>query len=327
MINFIPVNKMTTAQLTNTIKKKIKEIGFHKTGIAPIQKLPKSDYLKEWLQKGCHGKMHWMESYLEKRLDVTELYPEAQSIIVAAHNYYTPIKHSDDINRGKISRYAWGGDYHKIIKKKLKQLLREIMELDNTIEGRIFVDTGPIQDKLWAEAAGIGWQGKNTNIISREFGSWFFLGELVINKKLIYDEPAQDYCGACTACIDACPTQALKPYRLDAARCISYLTIEYRGESIPEQYKSKLNNWIFGCDICQDVCPWNKFSDKTGEDSYQPLEGNVSPLLRELLKLSKDDFNKRFKKSPVSRAKYENFIRNVRAVIKHSSEDFESPDE
>jgi epoxyqueuosine reductase len=304
-------------KLTKSLKEKALEIGFHKVGIAPAKKLERADYLKEWLNKGYHGQMHWMENYLEKHLDVQKLYPDAKSVAAVAMNYFSLPKHSEDKNYGKISRYAWGEDYHEILKKKLKQLLVEIKSEYPKIDGRLFVDTAPIQDKLWAAEAGIGWQGKNTNILTRDYGSWIFLGELVLNVELEYDKPILDYCGSCTACIDACPTQALEPYKIDATKCISYLTIEMWDNPIPEEYKNKLENWVFGCDICQDVCPWNRFEKPTDMESFQPHHNNEKVLLTELKNLSEDDFKQRFKKSPVKRTKYKNFIRNVKTVLAH----------
>ncbi len=313
---------MNKKEITKRIKQLARDTGFHKVGIAPAQRPPHSDFLREWLMQGRHGEMHWMERYLEKRLNVQTLYPQARSVIVVAHNYFTDHSHAQNVAYGKISRYAWGNDYHKIIKKKLKHFLNDIRKkVDPSIEGRLFVDSAPVQEKLFAQAAGIGWQGKNTNIISREMGSWFFLGELIINRELVYDEAAPDYCGSCTACIEACPTQALQPYHIDARKCISYLTIELWDKPIPDELAGRLNNWIFGCDICQDVCPWNRFAKESDEAGYQPAEGNVKPLLEELLHLTPEDFKQRFKKSPVYRAKYENFMRNVRAVAENSGKE------
>jgi epoxyqueuosine reductase len=313
---------MNLSDLTLKIKSKALEIGFTKVGIASAQKLPKSEFLKEWLFKGHHGSMGWMENWLDKRLDVQKLFPGAKSVISVALNYYSPHKHSDDPQHGKISRYAWGdADYHKILKKKLKLLLAEIKSIDSKIEGRLFADTAPIQDKLWAAESGIGWQGKNTNIISRDYGSWIFIGELVLNKELVYDTPIEDFCGSCTACIDACPTQALEPYKIDGSKCISYFTIEMWDKPIPQQYKDKLNNWIFGCDICQDVCPWNRFEKPTEIEDFNPNPKNISPSLESLSKLSEEDFNTRFKKSPVKRAKYKNFLRNVNGALIGSKKD------
>ena len=200
--------------------------------------------------------------------------------------------------------------------KKLKQILIEIKKIDKSIEGRICVDTAPSMDKLWAERSGIGWQGKHTNIISKEFGSWIFLGELILNIELEYDSPIEDYCGTCTDCIDACPTDAIvEPYLLDAGKCISYLTIEYWNKPIPKELDKKLENWIFGCDICQDVCPWNRFQKTTSEKRYMPKDDNVNPKLNEIAKLSQIEFKKRFKNTPVLRTGWKNFIRNVKAAI------------
>ena len=278
--------------------------------------MEKSDFLAQWLRSGQHGEMRWMEHYPQKRRDVRALLPGARSVIVVAHNYYTPYKHSKNKNTGKISRYAWGKDYHKIIRKKLKRLLAGLRELDKNVQGRVFTDTAPIQDKLWAEQAGIGWQGKNTNIISREMGSWFFIGEVVVNIDLEYDRAAADYCGSCRACIESCPTQALTEYQLDARRCLSYLTIEYWDKPIPEEFSGRMENWIFGCDICQDVCPWNRFARETDEPAYFPAAENIQPSLQELSKMTEQDFAQRFQGSPVSRAKYKNFVRNVQTILK-----------
>lgn len=309
---------MTISEHTQTVKNLARAAGFQKVGIAKAKKLSESDYLTEWLAQGRHGEMRWMEQFLEKRLDVRQFYPGAQAVIMVAHNYFSPEQHSAQPQKGKISRYAWGRDYHKIIKKKLKHLLRQLQETIPGLEGRIFTDTAPIQEKLWAAQAGLGWQGKHTNIVSRDLGSWFFLGGIVINKELEYDRPAQDYCGSCTACIDACPTGALTPYQLDARRCISYLTIEYWDRPLPEVQASALGNWIFGCDICQDVCPWNRKARPTAEISYRPAPENIQPDLAELSQLTEEEFKKRFKKTPVFRAKYANFMRNVFNALQNS---------
>ncbi len=283
-------------------------------GIAPAKKLKQSVYLKQWIREDRHGAMNWMARNFEKRMDVKRLYPEAKSVIAVAHNYYTPYQHSDKTQKAKISRYAWGSDYHRIMKKKLKIMLKRIKEVDAEIEGRLAVDTAPIQDKLWAQEAGIGWQGKNTNILTKDYGSWVFLGELIINKPLTYDDPGEDHCGTCTACIEACPTDALQPYKIDATRCISYLTIEHRDKPLPEPFKDKLHGWVFGCDICQDVCPWNRFARESDEPGYHPHAGNVAPSLQSLGEMTPEEFKRRFKKSPVYRARYENFMRNVKAI-------------
>ncbi len=302
---------------TQAIKNLAINLGFHKVGIASPEKPKHADYLIEWLKEGRHGTMHWMEKYLDKRLNVRKLYPDVRSIVVVALNYYTPHQHSSARGIGKISRYAWGRDYHKIMKKKLKQLLRQIKEeIDHAIDGRLFVDSAPVQEKLLAQHAGIGWQGKNTNIITRDMGSWIFLGELLLNYELVPDQPAQDYCGNCTACIEACPTDALKPYQLDAQKCISYLTIEHWNQPIPEPFVPKMEQWIFGCDICQDVCPWNRFAKVSDEVQFQPLSSElVAPDLHHMVKMQKEEFKRLFKHTPIIRAKYENFIRNIRTVL------------
>ncbi len=307
---------MNKIELTESIKGLILNMGFHKVGVSAAVAFPKSKLLEKWLNKNFHGEMKWMENYKEKRMDIQKLFPGAKSVISLAHNYYSPQKHSSSPQYGKISRYAWGEDYHTIIKKKLKQVLLEIKSLDKSIDGRICVDTAPAMDKLWAEKSGIGWQGKHTNIISKEFGSWIFLGEIILNTELEYDKPIEDFCGNCTACIDACPPNAIvKPYLLDASKCISYLTIEYRDKPIPAEFKDKMENWIFGCDICQDVCPWNKFQQITNEKRYHSKPENVKPKLTELTNLSEIGFKNRFKKSALYGTGWKNFIRNVKTII------------
>jgi epoxyqueuosine reductase len=304
--------------------RKIKEIaaefGFSKCGIAAARKLPKSDFLSFWFNKGMHGEMGWMENYLDKRLDIRKLYPDAKSVISLAINYYSNYQHSEKKNKAKISRYAWSKDYHKILKKRIKLFYQALKKNEKKLSGSIFVDTAPVQDKLWAEQAGIGWQGKNTNIITREYGSWIFLGGLALNIELEADKLSKDYCGNCTKCIDACPTNALKPYQLDARKCISYLTIEYWDKEIPPSFQNKLNNWIFGCDICQDVCPWNRNAQSCEDESFAPIKENIQPNLNDLLELSEVEFKKRYQKTPVYRAKYQNFIRNVKTVFQSEKE-------
>ena len=308
---------MTLQEKTRKVKELGLQLGFNKIGIARAQKLTEANYLLQWLIKGRHGTMKWMENYLDKRLDILKLYPPAKSVIVVAQNYFTPFKHSNDPNKCKISRYAWGKDYHKILKKKLKQYLRALQELNTSFEGRLFVDTGPVQEKLWAAQAGIGWQGKNTNIISKDFGSWLFLGVLIVNQPLVYDEPIKDFCGTCNACVQACPTGALEPYRLDASKCLSYLTIEYWDRPIPETLAEKMETWVFGCDICQDVCPWNRFAQVTDEAAFFPVDERfVQPELNWLASLTEEEFKQLFKKTPVMRAKYHNFMRNVKTALK-----------
>ena len=302
------------ANLTSKIKKMAHDHGFDKVGITSVIQPEKSQFLENWLKKKYQGKMDWISRHKDKRGNIKNLYPDAQSVISVAYNYYSDFKHSSSTENGKISRYAWGEDYHKIMKKKLKRLLQDIKMLNPQINGRICVDTAPIMEKLWAEQAGLGWQGKHTNLITRDFGSWVFLGELIVDCRLEYDNPIGDYCGSCQACINACPTGAIvEPYQLDANKCISYLTIEYWDKPIPEEQKKNMNGWIFGCDICQDVCPWNRFSHDTSEKRFLPKEGNISPSLDEWSLMDETSYKRRFKKSPVLRTGFANFIRNIKA--------------
>lgn len=300
--------------LTDQIKSKALEIGFHKVGIARAEKAETASQLEEWLTRGYHGTMSWMERNRDKREDVRVLFPGARSVICVALNYYTLFSMSDKPSVGKISRYAWGEDYHIVVKNKLHQLLNAIQEMDGSIEGQCCVDTAPVMDKYWAAKAGIGWQGKHSNVITRDMGSWVFLGEIIVNKPLDYDEPAADFCGTCRRCIDACPTQAItKPYVVNSTRCISYLTIEHRGDSLPDL---PMKNWIYGCDICQDVCPWNnKFSKPTDVEPFNPRMENINQPLEELAAMQPETFQKRFKNSAVKRTKFAGFIRNVRHVM------------
>jgi len=300
---------------TSEIKKIGFDLGFDKIGITPATQPSKSKNLVNWLNKGFAGTMDWMAIHHEKRMDVRTFFPGAKSVICVAHNYYTPFHHSDKIGKGKISRYACGEDYHKIMKKKLKTYLSKIKILNSVIEGKLCVDTAPVMEKLWAEQAGLGWQGKNTNLITQDYGSWVFLGEIIIDQELTYDMQMEDFCGSCQACLDACPTNAIvEPYVLDAQRCISYLTIEYKDKQISSDHKKNMNGWIFGCDICQDVCPWNKFKQNASENRYRPKENTMEFDLDELEKLDEVDYKRKFRKSPVLRPGWKNFRRNVKAV-------------
>ena len=301
--------------LTNEIKKIGLEIGFDKIGITSAGQPSKSSHLDEWLKRGFSGTMDWMTTNHEKRISIERLFPGAKSVICVAHNYFYPIYHSNNQSNGKISRYACGEDYHRIMKKKLKNYLAQIKKIDPQLNGKLCVDTAPIMEKIWAEKAGLGWQGKHTNLITREYGSWVFLGEIIIDKELEYDVPLEDFCGSCQACLEACPTNALiAPYVLDARRCISYLTIEYRDKPIPNDVKNNLDGWVFGCDICQDVCPWNKFSKESKESRYRSRENIMEFDLVQLEKLDEESYKQKFKKSPVLRPGWKNFLRNVKAV-------------
>jgi epoxyqueuosine reductase len=302
--------------LTRTIKAKAAELGFAKVGIARADALTEAGArLHEWLARRYHGTMEWMERSIEKRVDPRLILPGAKSVISLAMNYYADVRHSNDPGVGKISRYAWGDDYHLVATPRIQSLLDCIKSENPDIDARIYVDTGPVMDKAWAVKSGIGWLGKHTNVITKEYGSWVFLGEVILDAELEYDEPIADFCGTCRACIDACPTGAIvEPYVLDSNKCISYLTIEHRGE-IPGELRPKFENWVYGCDICQDVCPWNSFQQQTREEAFVPREANVSPKLEELEHMTGEEFSRRFRRSPVKRTKLEGLRRNARAVL------------
>jgi epoxyqueuosine reductase len=306
---------MTAQLLTANIRSKALEIGFDKVGFTKAERVKSASLLEAWLKSGFHGTMRWMEKYLQKRVDPCELFPGARSVVAVALNYHAPEEINDDKNRGKISRYAWGDDYHNVMKDKLHRLLDYVQLLNPDIRGKCCVDTSPMMDKYWAAQAGIGWQGKHSNIITRELGSWVFLGEIILNIELEYGVPIRDFCGTCDRCMEACPTDAItQPYVVDSNKCISYVTIEYRGEKIPDTVD--VDNWIYGCDICQDVCPWNeKFAKTTLLHEFYPRENNLNPKLSDLEKTSEEDFRKRFKNSAVKRAKYAGFMRNVKHVL------------
>jgi epoxyqueuosine reductase len=304
------------SSLTYRLKMKAAELGFSAIGIARAEVLNKEEkLLHQWFALGFHASMQWLERDSGKRIDVSKILPNAKSVVCVALNYYTPDQHSANPALGKISRYAWGDDYHLVLTKRLEELY-EFMKLEiPDLTGKIYVDTGPVMDKVWAARAGIGWLGKHTNIITRKFGSWVFLGEILIDAELEYDTPLVDLCGTCTACLDACPTQAIvQPYLLDANKCISYLTIEHRGE-LPKEIVTNFHNWIYGCDICQDVCPWNRFQKETEEPAFQPREENIAPKLTELAGLSQDEFSQRFRKSPMKRTKHSGLTRNAKAIL------------
>ena len=301
-------------KITNeNVIEKAKEKGFELIGFAPAEELTDEiQKLEEWLKKNYHAGMNYMTKNIEKRKNVKNLLPSAKSVISLGMNYFTPGKYSNDKSKGKVSRYAWGKDYHLIILEKLDKLVDEIKKIDNSFEAKTYIDTGPVMDKAWAVKSGIGWLGKHTNVINKEYGSWFFIANLITNFEFKYSFPIEDFCGSCRACIDACPTNAIMDeYAVDANKCISYLTIENKSE-IPEKFKGKFENWIFGCDICQDVCPWNdKFSKVTKQADFFPVNENKEINLEEIMFLTKEGFNKRFKESPVKRAKLSGLKRNT----------------
>ncbi|MFN0124477.1 MAG: tRNA epoxyqueuosine(34) reductase QueG [Blastocatellia bacterium] len=299
------------------IKNKARELGFHKTGIVPAGALTEEGArLQEWLARNFHGEMGYMARNPEMRADPRVLFPPAKSVVCVALNYYQPGAHSDDPETARISRYAWGDDYHDVLRDKLNALLAWIRESAPAVEGRICVDSAPMMDKAWAVRAGLGWLGKHTNVITKEYGSWVFLGELLLSAELEYDSYIEpDHCGKCTACIDACPTAAIvAPYQLDATRCISYGTIELRDDTLPEPIQSNLRNWVFGCDICQDVCPWSRFSRQTEEVRFEPRPGMTAPALEELVALTPEQFAEKFRRNPVKRTKLHGLQRNAKAA-------------
>lgn len=307
---------------TQNIKSKVRDLGFTHVGIARVGLLDEEgDHLQEWLRRGYQGTMTWMARNMEKRVDPANIVPGAKSVICVAMNYYTPAQHSANNEHGKISRYAWGDDYHDILGERLKQLWAWMQQEFPGIDGRYYVDTGPVMDKVWAERSGIGWIAKHTNVITPDFGSWVFLGEVITTLELEYDAPSVDHCGDCTLCIEACPTGAIvEPYVVDANRCLSYLTIEHRGE-ITGEVTNQFENWIYGCDICQDVCPWNhKFAAGTDEERFKPREWNVAPDLNEWKEMSQEEFSQKFKGSPIKRTKREGLTRNAQIVLEHQND-------
>ena len=301
---------------SESIKKKAQELGFQKVGIAKADPTPKEkNDLETWLDQGRHATMGWMEKRKDERGNIHTYFPEAKSIISVGMNYHVGKGQNDIKSDLKFSTYAWGDDYHDVLKKRLFQLLKWIKESQTEIKGIVCVDTSPVMDKVWAQRAGLGWIGKHTNLISRDQGSWLFLGELILNMKLEYDAPfVEDLCGSCTACIDACPTQALEEYRINAGKCISYLTIEHRGE-LPEA-ENDLHGWIYGCDICQEVCPWNqKFARESDRSEFQPRQEILDRTKEDWKKLTEKKFREIFKGSAVKRTKFAGLKRNIESNL------------
>lgn len=302
----------------DAIKERARAEGFTKVGIVSAAFLDQEGRrLKDWLARGYHGTMSWMARDIEKRINPREIFPAARSVVVVALNYYTPHQHEQNPTTGKVSRYAWGDDYHDVVMEKLRTLLAWIKEQDPQAEGKVCVDIQPVMDKAWAVRAGLGWLGKHSNVITPEYGSWVFIGELLLNLELDYDvERVEDHCGTCTLCIDACPTDAItEPYVVDSNKCISYATIELRTPELPSQIEQNLSGWVYGCDICQDVCPWNRFEEVTNEPRFEPREGNVNADLRDIVQLSHEAYVKRFRGSAMKRAKLSGLQRNARALI------------
>jgi len=294
------------------IKEEAKALGFLSCGIAKAGFLEEeAPRLEQWLRQGRHGEMHYMENHFDKRLDPTKLVPGAKSVVSLLLNYHSPEKQSDP-TAPKISTYAFGQDYHKVIKDKLYLLLARIRDRIGEVDGRVFVDSAPVMDKAWAAKAGLGWVGKNTNLIAKQVGSFFFIAEMILDLELAYDLPVADHCGSCTACIDACPTQALTaPYQIDGSKCISYATIELKN-AIPDHFKGKMDGWMFGCDVCQTVCPWNRFSTPHNETAFAPKAELLELKRQDWEELTEETFKRVFQKSAVKRTKYSGLIRNIR---------------
>ena len=308
-------------RLTRDLKAEARRLGFDACGVSQAGPLDdEARRLDAWLNAGHHATMGWMADHFDKRIDPRKLVDGARSVVSVLHNYYQPEAPRTDAAAGRIARYAWGDDYHDVLWERLARLFEWLRERVGDVHGRAFVDSAPVMDKAWAQRAGLGWIGRHSNLLNRELGSYFFLGELIVDVALTPDGPASDHCGSCTRCIDACPTDAItEPYVVDAGRCISYLTIEHRGEHAPDAPLAEVGNWIYGCDVCQDVCPWNKFKRATDEPRYHPREGVTGTDLREWLELDLAAFRARFKGSPVKRAKLDGFLRNVRVAIENAA--------
>ncbi|WP_242130751.1 tRNA epoxyqueuosine(34) reductase QueG [Aestuariivivens marinum] len=297
-------------QYTQLIKTEAKRLGFLSCGISKAEFLEgEASRLENWLNRGMHGEMRYMENHFDKRLDPTKLVEGSKSVVSLLLNYY-PLK-KQKLESFKLSKYAYGTDYHFVIKDKLKSLLQFIQQEIGEVNGRAFVDSAPVLDKAWAAKSGLGWMGKHSNLITQQVGSFYFIAELIIDLELDYDTPSTDHCGTCTACIDACPTEAIiQPYVVDGSKCISYLTIELK-ENIPTAFKGKMDGWMFGCDVCQDVCPWNRFSKPHDEPLFNPYPELLSMNKKEWEEITEETFRKVFKKSAVKRTKFSGLKRNI----------------
>jgi len=293
------------------IKEQALALGFLSCGISKAGFMEdEAPRLEHWLNTNQHGEMHYMENHFDKRLDPTLLVPGAKSVVSLTLNYYNSEKQTDP-NAPKISQYAYGKDYHFVIKDKLKELLSRINNQIGAVDGRVFVDSAPVMDKAWAAKAGLGWIGKNSNLLSKQVGSFFFIAELILDLELESDHPVTNHCGSCTACIDACPTDAItNPYQVDGSKCISYFTIELK-DALPTEFKGKMDDWMFGCDVCQDVCPWNKFSKPHEEPLFNPHPELLQMTSSDWTELTAETFQKVFKDSAVKRTKLEGLTRNI----------------
>ena len=301
---------LPASRYTSFIKAEAKRLGFLSCGISKAGFLEEeAPRLELWLNKQMNGQMSYMENHFDKRLNPTLLVDDAKSVVSLLLNYFPSEFQNEDSY--KISKYAYGQDYHFVIKEKLKELLHSIQDTIGAVSGRAFVDSAPVLDKAWAAKSGLGWIGKNSNLLTQKLGSFYFIAELIIDLELDYDTPTTDHCGTCTACIDACPTQAIvAPYVVDGSKCISYFTIELK-ENIPPEMKGKLDDWAFGCDVCQDVCPWNRFSKAHNEPLFNPNKELLSMSKKDWLEITEETFKTVFKNSPLKRTKYSGISRNI----------------
>ncbi|MEL6389310.1 MAG: tRNA epoxyqueuosine(34) reductase QueG [Bacteroidota bacterium] len=302
---------MTPTQIATWLKATAKEIGFLSVGIAKAEYMePEARRLESWLNAGHHGQMGYMANHFDKRVDPTKLVPGAKTVVSLTYNYYTPEEQIEDAP--KLSIYAYGEDYHRVVKDKLFELIHRMREHVGQVQGRCFVDSAPVLERDWARRSGIGWIGKHTLLLSKKKGSYFFLAELIIDAEIEADSPVADHCGKCTSCIDACPTDAIAEagYVLDAQRCISYLTIELRNE-IPTEFRSKMEDWMFGCDICQQVCPWNRFSVRHDEPKFEPHPETLQMDREAWEEITEETFERILGKSAVQRTTFEGIRRNI----------------
>lgn len=298
---------------TDAIRQEAHRLGFEFVGIARAERMDEeARRLETWLNGNLHGKMAYMANHFDKRIDPRQLVDGAKSVVSLTYNYFTD-QEQTDLDAPKISKYAYGADYHIVVKDKLRQLLNFISDTIGEVNGRAFVDSAPVLERDWARRSGTGWVGKNTLLINPKRGSYFFLAELILDLELTSDTPMKDYCGTCRRCIDACPTEAISPegYFMDGSKCISYLTIELRDEKLPPQYKDLMEGWMFGCDICQQVCPWNRFSTPHNEPAFEPHPDLLTMTRAEWLDITADVFKEVFKKSAIKRTKYEGLKRNI----------------
>ena len=300
------------------IKQKAEKFGFQSCGISKAEFLEEeAPRLETWLNKGYHGEMKYMENHFDKRLNPTLLVEGAKSVISLSYNYFPKVK-IDEINNFKISKYAYGEDYHEVIKDILKEMVAELQEEIGEFGFRVFVDSAPVLEKAWARKSGLGWVGKNANLITKKHGSFYFLAEIICDLELEYDLAVTDHCGSCRACIDACPTQAIVSDRIvDGSKCISYATIELKNE-IPDYFNGKMDDWMFGCDVCQDVCPWNRFSAPTLQEKFAPNFQKLNFRKNEWKELTQELFSEIFKKSAVKRTKFSGLMRNINLLNDHS---------